>query len=432
MGGGPGRSGDDGSVSVTPGTVAAGRDRTRPGARDRLARVLLGVSATAILVRLVFFSGRIRLLDLRVYRDAVVAWLNGQPVYDLSYTSVHLPFTYPPFGLVALAWTGPLPFGLAAVVITVASVAAVLVLVAVVGRRRGLVGTGAVLTVALTLWCEPVRSTLSFGQVNLLLLGLVVLDAFVVPERFRGVLTGVATAVKLTPGVFLLHFLLTGQRRAAGRQVVSAVGLSLLTIAVTPGTSWRYWTQLVFANRAGSSIFVSNQALSGLVGRAIGPGAAVSPVTLGLTAVVLVAGVVSIRLCARDGDRVGAFAVTGLVGLLVSPISWSHHWVWALPAVLWLVTTTSTGGAPAPGRRRDGRRTLGTVFAVVLAIGPQILLPNGDDREYGWTWWQLLIGDLYPLLALAVVLLPLVEHRSRRRAVALSRAAGPAPRRVAG
>lgn len=413
-------------MSVSSGTAAPPGTRTAQTARDRLVVAFLGVSAIAVLVRLVFFRGVIPMLDLRVYRDAVVAWLGGRPVYDLGYTSVHLPFTYPPFGLVALVWTGPLPFGLAAALITLASVAALLVVVTVVGRRRGLVGTGAALTVAVALWCEPVRSTLSFGQVNLLLLGLVVLDAFVVPERFRGVLTGVATAVKLTPGVFLLHFLLTGQRRAAGRQVVSAAGLSLLTIAVTPGTSWRYWTELVFDNRAGSSVYVSNQALSGLVGRAIGPGAAVSPVTLAVVAIVLVVGVVSIRLCARDGDRVGAFAVTGLVGLLVSPISWSHHWVWALPAVLWLITR------PAAARGLGGRRTLGAVFAVVLAVGPQILLPNGDDREYGWSWWQLVIGDSYPLLALAVVLTPLIVHRRPRRAVAVSRTAGEAPRPVAG
>lgn len=419
-------------MSVSPGTAAPSGTRTARTGRDRLVEAFLGVSATAVLVRLVFFGGVIPMLDLRVYHDAVVAWLDGRAVYDLGYTSVHLPFTYPPFGLVALVWTGPLPFGVAAVLITVASVAAVLVVVTVVGRRRGLVGTGAALTVAVTLWCEPVRSTLAFGQVNLLLLGLVVLDAFVVPERFRGVLTGVATAVKLTPGVFLLHFLLTGQRRAAGRQVVSAVVLSLLTITVTPGTSWRYWTELVFDNRAGSSVYVSNQALSGLVGRAIGPGPAVSPVTLALVALVLALGVVSVRLCARDGDRVGAFSVTGLVGLLVSPISWSHHWVWALPGVLWLITSSSTRTGPAAGRHLGGRRTLGIVFAVVLAVGPQLLLPYGGDREYGWNWWQLVVGDSYPLLALACVVTPLVVHRSRRRAVAVSRAAGPAPRPVAG
>ncbi len=416
-------------MSVAPGTRVTGSAPVTARARDRLAVALLAASAAVTLVRLVFFGGVIPMLDLQVYQDAVVAWLTGRPVYDLGYTSVQLPFTYPPFGLVALVWTGPLPFGVAALLISVGSVAGLLAVVTVVGRRRGLSATGAVLVVAVALWSEPVRSTLSFGQVNLVLVGLVVMDAFVVPERFRGLVTGAATAVKLTPGVFLIFFLLTGQRRAAGRQLLAAVGLSVLTIAATPGTSWRYWTELVFDNRAGSSVYVSNQALNGLVGRAVGPSAAVSPVTVSMVALVLVAGVLSIRLCARAGDRVGSFAVTGLVGLLISPISWSHHWVWALPAVLWLLTARTGPAAGSArrgpgGRRASGRQVLGVLFALVLTVGPQLFLPSGGDTEYRWSWWQLIVGDLYPLLAMAGVLAVLVVHWSGRPAGTTYRATG--------
>lgn len=358
-------------------------------ARTAAASVLLVSSLAAVLAWLAAGSDDLSLLDLRVYQDAVLAWTQGRPVYDLTYTAVELPFTYPPFGLVALAWAAPISFGAAAAVMTAASMLGLGLIAGVLGRRLGWRAPAVLVAAAVALLTEPVRATLSFGQVNLVLLVLVVVDAAVVPVRFRGILTGAATAVKLTPGIFLLYFLLTGQRRVAVRQLVAAAGCSLLAVAVAPGSSLAYWTRLVFQNRAGAAIYMRNQALSGLIGRVLGPSGAVSVVTAAASLVVLVLAVLTVRACARTGDLVGAFAATAVAGLLISPISWDHHWVWALPLVAVLI---------ADRARRD-LRAVGGLLLAVLVVGPQTFLPSTNDVEYTWVWWQLIVGDLFPLVA---------------------------------
>ncbi len=396
--------------------------------RTGLAGVLLAASVVVVMLRLAGDPDPFSMLDLRVYQDAVIAWTHGQPVYSLTYTPVGLPFTYPPFGLVALAWTAPLSFAAAAGVLTAASVLGLGLVALAVGRRLGWGPATAMLGAGAALWLEPVRATLAFGQVNLVLLALVACDALLVPERFRGVLTGVATAIKLTPGIFLLYFLLTGQRRAAGRQIAAAVVVSLLSVAVTPGSSLAYWTRLVFDNRAGAAIYMRNQALSGLVGRALGPSGPVTAVTLLASLIALGLGLLAVRACMARGELVGAFAATATAGLLISPISWDHHWVWALPLLaVMLARPVPPGGLARPrswGRlarpRSWGRLALGLMFAAVLAIGPQTLLPSADDREYAWTWWQVVVGDLFPLLALAC--LGWLAFARPQRAGAVSRA----------
>ncbi len=52
-------------------------------------------------------------------------------------------------------------------------------------------------------------------------------------------------------------------------------------------------------------------------------------------ALATVLGVWAAWACLRVGDRAAGFLAVQITGLLVSPISWSHHWVWVLPLLLW-------------------------------------------------------------------------------------------------
>lgn len=347
------------------------------------------------------FADRGGALDLQVYRDAVLAWRAGQPVYDLRYTNVGLPFTYPPFGMLVLSWTSFVSVGAATVVITALSVAALWL---VLRQSSGSAGWIALPLVGAALWLEPVRSTLAFGQVNLVLAAAVVADALVVPARWRGVLSGMAIAVKLTPGVFLVYFLVTRQWRALVMAVASTALSGLLALVAAPSDSWHYWTQLVLQNRAGPPLYAGNQSLSGLLARVLDNSSSTGTLTaVFVVAVVAMSVVATVRVDAED--HVGRLGVIGLMGLLVSPISWSHHWVWAIPVTIWALK-------PA---RALAVRLIGSALAVTMYVGPQWLFPHGDDRELTWGPIALVVGDLYSLLA--IIMIGAVAIRADHRVV---------------
>ena len=356
-------------------------------------------------------NGSFPFLDLQVYRAGVHYFASGQPLYSGSFTDVRLPFTYPPFGVLALAFTSLGTLHQSAAFLTTLDTALVLA-IGVVCSRSSLRPAGAgeltCLAVglgmtAVLLRLEPVRATVGFGQVNILLCGIVVLDALVVPVRFRGILTGLATAVKLTPAVFVLYFLLTGRRRAAALQVASAVVASVLSIAAAPGSSWRFWTSLVISNRVGPAWFTSNQSWRGVVSRIDGPGRAASLSWLALSLVTVVLACWAIRRTHLAGAGVLAFGLCGLLGLLVSPISWSHHWVWALPALV----------AAVCDRVHWSVRLVGVALGLVLWVAPEWHMPNTANKEFDWAWWQQIVGNLNVWTALALVVVAGLTARSR-------------------
>ncbi len=320
-----------------------------PSVGRRLPSAVLAALALATWAFIGFYLfhwGATWALDLRVYRAAASSlWHHGSP-YTTAYTSNDLLFTYPPFALLVLS---PLSFGSLALAKAlwwlVNGVALVVVLFVgittagpSVAKRRALLfaaAGGAVATIAL----EPLRSNLDYGQVNLVLMALVVLDLLVVRGRGRGVLVGVAAALKLTPLVYLAYFLVQGDRRSALRGAGTFVGLGVLSWAVLPSQSARYWLHDAFSpGRTGPVGSVSNQSWNGLVHRPpfhAGP-AGVALWAL-LSAVTVAVGVVAARRRMQAGRRVDAVLALALVELLVSPISWSHHWSWLVlaPIVAW-------------------------------------------------------------------------------------------------
>ena len=349
----------------------------------------LGLSLCAVFYTSAQFLRGKEAFDLEVYRDAVVAWRAGLPVYDLHYTSVGLLFTYPPFALLALGWTSLVNAVAAFTAMTALSVSGLLIVVKKLGPQSSWM---AVALLGATIWLEPVRSTLGFGQVNVVLLAVVVVDVFFVPPTWRGVLVGLALAVKLTPGIFILYFILTRQRRALVLMVLSAASSSLFAFAVLPSDSWHYWTQLVLQNRAGPTFYAGNQSLSGMVARILGDSAASGAVTVFLAVGVVATSILAAVRIRRD-DCLGRFGIVGLMGLLISPISWTHHWVWAIPITIWAIN-------PA---RTSVTRIVGAALVLTMLIGPQWLLPHGHDRELMWGPVALIVGDLYVLVALALI-----------------------------
>ncbi|MHC3472766.1 glycosyltransferase 87 family protein [Streptomyces sp. 7R007] len=309
--------------------------------RGRLALVLLLAAAVTA------FTATVPLLrdwfDLRVYYGAVNTWIHhGGRIYDYRVPGTAYGFTYPPFAAVAM-----LPMALVglrtaialALLLNLAALALIVHFLTEGGwRRLGWYGC-ALGACALALF-EPLRDTFSFGQVNLLLLALVLADAWLLSTgrgRRAGVGIGLAAAIKLTPAVFIGLLLLGRRRRAAAVATAVAAGATALAALVAPEASRFYWTEALWdTSRVGRLDYVSNQSLQGILARLGEPGRGVWAV-----AVLLVLGVWvwRARRALAAGEWTTAFALTGLTACLVSPITWVHHLVWLLPSFAILIRT---------------------------------------------------------------------------------------------
>jgi alpha-1,2-mannosyltransferase len=283
-------------------------------------------------------------LDLWVYQGGVHEFLHGRSAYDIGYTPLHLPYTYPPASLVVFTPLGLLSHDHALYAMMALGVAATFATVWLTVRMLGYTGTEGRIGVSaavtgLMLWCEPYQLTFNLGQVNILLMLLVVAD-LALPDRFRGkgALIGLATAVKIVPGIFVLYLILTRRLRAAAVAAATFVGLTLVGWAAIPGGSTDYWLHGLFlqSKRVASVVgpkYISNQSLHGTAVRLLGDGAAASAVWLLAAVVMLVGGIAFAVWAHRRGEEVLAMLAVAYTGLLLSPIAWSHHWVWLAPLV---------------------------------------------------------------------------------------------------
>lgn len=348
------------------------------------------------------------LTDLTVYRYGGRAVLEGLALYDAPDPVTGLPFTYPPFAALLMTPLAALPSWLAAVLWSAASVAALAAVVTVVRRALGLV-TPPWLVAALAagaLVLEPVWQHLSFGQVNLFLLLAVLLDVLRPDRRWAGVLVGIAAGVKLTPLVFVVLLLLIGRRTAAGRAVLTFLATVAVGFVVMPSSATTYWTHaLVDPGRVGGPAFASNQSSYGVLTRLL-DGPPPTLLWLAVTGPVAVAAIALGAVWWRRGDRVLGACLGGVAMLLASPVSWSHHWVWAVPVALLLWERTRAGAL---------------AWTAVFVAGPIWWPPHRDHREYAWGPLDHVVGNAYVLAALALAF---------GAGAALAATVGPEPREV--
>jgi alpha-1,2-mannosyltransferase len=344
------------------------RGPARPAALPIALGVLAGLALVAwVVVGFLDVPLGQRLVDLAVYRDAGRSVLNGRDVYGyLTPPPQRLSFTYPPFAALLSVPLAVLPFDLAGGLWT----ASELVLTTAItwwGFRRLWPRAGHWWPLALGVLAGlmtqllPFRDEIKFGQVDELIVVLCVLDCAVRQPRWpRGVLIGVAAAIKLTPLVFVPYLFLTGRRRASAVAAATAVGLSLLTAAVIPGASHDYWTDDLFhTSRLQDNAGTSNQSMRGMLLRA---GLPHSGYDVALVVAVIVVAVVGYRQAvqAQRVDEVAGVALTGLLAVLLSPVAWIHHLVW-LP----LVVGTVIADGRSPRRVAAG---LGLVAFFVLRV----------------------------------------------------------------
>ena len=349
-------------------------------------------------------------IDLDVYRIGGQTWLHGGNLYGSlppTLSGMRLPFSYPPIAAVLLAPLSLLPMTAAGVLLSVATIAltAVVLRVFLAAARPQAVSWRAVgwlLPPALLL--EPVRNTISYGQVNVLLMALVAADCLVREPRWpRGALVGLAAAVKLTPGAFVLFFLLRRDYRAARTAALWFAATTGAGFLLDWPDSVRYWTSVIFqTGRPGNPAYAANQSIGGVLARAgLDPHAGAGLVVwLGLSVVTLLLASRGMRYAMERGRDAWAVSLNAFAALLTSPISWSHHWVWGVTAML--VLACHGLSEPSAGPRRCVL-ALAAAGTVVFAVAPQWWLSQGTDHERHWAAWAQLAGSSYVLLAVAAL-----------------------------
>jgi len=397
------------TIRCPAGVRWAGTRPTGNFAGRRRAALLVTLNLTAVAIYFVSFGHGIGLggyhIDLDVYRTGARVLLHGGDLYGRLPRlgdGHELPFTYPPFAalcFVPLAILGYSTANWLLTAVTIACVAASLWCFAASTPGAAGAWMRRLLPWALpaALLLEPVRSTLAYGQINALLMALITFDCLTRAPRWpRGIGVGIAAAVKLTPGVFLLFFLLRRDLRSAARAGLSFAACTGAGFALAPHDSLRYWTQIAYQPaRVGGIAYASNQSILGTLARFGLSNPARAWLWLVLCLLVAALAVTGMRGALQTGHVTHALLLNAAAGLLISPISWSHHWVWAAPALLTCLCTTS------PNRRRPP--TLAVLALLTFAIAPHWLLLSGDGRELHWAWWQQATGDSYALTALAAL-----------------------------
>lgn len=398
--------------------------------------------------------------DVYVYWYALNNWFSGNSLYDWYALPDYkmYPFTYPPFGAWALSPLTWFDYETAARLMIMAIALQTAVIVALVGRSLGW-SWGSAFAIApwaaiLVQQClEPFTQSVGFAQVNTAMMALVMIDVAAPPSwKGRGVASGLAAAIKLTPAIAVLIFLLRRQWRSAITMVATSLTVTLLSWVISPGESARFFFDAMWdPQRAGDAYYTSNQNLKGFVARALPENtwsiawaitvalALVAAVWLCLRIQAAATSVVTPHVISDDAapgplnaaapaapagdatetaasDAVAApsavatspaspalpenlatlltAAVIMTLGLLVSPITWSHHWVWGLASVVALI---------AVALRLKSMALMGTALAqgALFIMAPHWWFPYGQVNELHWSVVKQLVGSSYTLAAIA-------------------------------
>lgn len=339
--------------------------------------------------------------DIAVYRAEGEAAATGGDLYGFTVTQWDLPATYPPFAallFIPTTWLSLSVLKVACVLVNAALLALLIHLSCKAAGLRKAAHTAPTLlaATALGLWLEPVFQTFVFGQINLALACLVLWDLSR-PDgaRGKGFATGLAAGIKLTPAIFALYLLVTGRVKAACTALAGFLVSALLGWLVLPDASIEFWTRRMFeTGRVGKLWIVDNQSLQGLISRVLHDP---EPGLLWAVPAVLTAAAglaVARRVCLRLGRDNWGVLCTSVTALLVSPISWSHHWVWCVPLLIALAAHT---------RRSPWRRVLLVAVTLAFTVRTMWIVPHAGDLDLRFSWWQQPLAAPYPLLGLALL-----------------------------
>ncbi|MGH3713843.1 MAG: glycosyltransferase family 87 protein [Micromonosporaceae bacterium] len=378
---------------------------------DRADRIRVGVVAAAVVAAIaavLVFGRGYRFFDMLIYHDAVVWWVNGGELYEFAEPKYQLGFTYPPFAALLLLPTALLPAAAAGWINLIASMVVLVMiswwLVGPIAERYGWTKWYAVaLAVPAAAATDPIRETLGYGQVNLILMGLIVFDLVALRAGYKwaGIGIGLAAAIKLTPALFVVYLLVSKQWRAAFTGIGTAVAATGVGFAIAPSASWLYWTKVLWdTQRVGQTDLTPNQSLAGVLARLYDQGTTPRLLWLAFGLLILAVGISRAVAAHREHDELAAFTLVGLTTVALSPVSWTHHIVWVVCAVLLL-------GDIALHRRswKHGVAAAG-VYAVFLT-SPMWYFEHKFESHWADGVHGMILENAFALVVIAlVVLLP--------------------------
>ncbi|WP_327169686.1 glycosyltransferase 87 family protein [Streptomyces subrutilus] len=391
--------------------------RNRPSARTVGYAFLVGGFGMFGLVSLVFAMGA-EAVDLQVYRAGSEALLDGRELYDVPVWE-DFAFTYPPFAALFFAPLTLVSAGTATVLVVLANTALMVFIVAQSCRSLGTMETRLFISVVIAVTgasfaLESVHSTFIDGQINLLLVALVLADLTGRTDHpARGFGVGLAVALKLTPLIFVAYLIVTRKYRQAAVASACAGGTVIVSFLLTPTAAADYWIRGMFADLG--RIFVDpasrhNQSLRGLLLKNGVPEDTALWLWLVIAAAVGVAALTLAAHTARRGEHVLAISLCGLCAAAVSPWSWGHHWVWLVPFGVFLMWVAA----------QPRRRTLWLPAAVLLASTLPVLLALADPMEDGAVPvltdgpLAFVLANLYVLTFLTILVTTAVDLRGSR------------------
>ncbi|NKQ56688.1 DUF2029 domain-containing protein [Amycolatopsis sp. K13G38] len=378
-------------------------------------------------------------IDFEVYRFGVQSWWDGHGLYGALPPTANgavLPFVYPPFAAVLLSPLVLLPWDAAVFTLYLISTVCFGLTIYLVSRAvwptLGRMGGLCVASVALPLsvFLEPVSQTYQFGQVSLIMMALVAIDCLAGRTVWpRGFGIGIAAAIKLTPAAFVLFFLVRKDYRSAIRAGITFAVAAVIGFCVDFSDSVRYWFEGGLSGGGVSgTAFKTNQAIEAVLVRT---GLTGAPEKI-LWIVLVAALVLLVALAMRRSEPALALVANAGLGLLVSPTSWSHYYVWVAPA---LVVMLAYGIRRALERSWSAAAWFGwsVLTAVFFYLAPFHSLPLTDFPVVNvtWTFPQQLSAATYVLVGVALLLafaIPRVRARTAEPELApLPPAKKPAP-----
>ncbi|GAB2738139.1 glycosyltransferase 87 family protein [Kitasatospora kifunensis] len=395
-------------------------DRREPQQLARPRSALLGsnaMAAAAALISLGVFAilrhfQAFSMVDMLVYRAEGQAVVSGHDLYTMRVPVWDLAATYPPFAAMLFVPSTWFEISVLRALVTLLNVGLLgltawysFTLAGWPRRRFRLAGT--LLVAGFGVWLEPVFTTIQYGQVNLGIACLVLYD-LTRPDQHRGkgIAIGIAAGIKLTPGLFAVYLLLTGRVRAAMVAGGTFLATALIGVVALPGASWGFWTKYVWdSSRVGITELVDDQSVRGAVARLLSkhdPGllataASGLSLVLGLTIAVLAA------RATREIRRAEAWGVvcTAITALLLSPISWTHHWIWCVPLLILLCAESAQELSRPRGLRRVRWRLMLLATALVFLSYAMWLVPQAGGLGVPW-YWQL-PSSVYPVTGVVVL-----------------------------
>lgn len=326
--------------------------------------------------------------DLSVYREGALTLLREPtalygpfvgPINDPG-----LPFTYPTFAAIVFLPMALFPYWVSVTLTMVASIVVTFFVSKDLARRinsRWPQSSSYLTSLTLTsliLVSGPFRDTIWFGQINILILGACYLT-FVHCKTMTPfvIAVGICAGIKLTPIALLILPLAMRKFKPVVIGVLTFFGTQLIGLVIQRKNTLDYWFDVIQdPSRVGNVGYIDNVSLQGVLER-LGAGSLVWLV------IAMAVGISFIALLWKLHGTVDPVVLLGIAAacpLLVSPVSWSHHWVWwPLLAFAWSVVALRLGAAPR-------RIMLGSIVisSLVLVISSKKVIawsgifPDGD------------------------------------------------------